>query len=85
LDAISIAGDASATQIVCTTSIRGILLPMVIDRVLDPSEIARLHEEQRSNPWVLFAERPIWVPMTAPAPSFKGAWVPRAYQVIGAR
>jgi hypothetical protein len=43
---------------------------MVIDRVLDPSEIARLHDEQRSNPWVLFADRPIWVPVTAPSSTY---------------
>lgn len=47
----------------CTTVISAIGFPMVIDRLLSPDEIIRLYDEQRTNPWQLFApiERNIFV------------------------
>lgn len=69
LDRVIVGGTASSPPIAATTVIGGIALPMVIARALDDEEIAFLHEEQRSNPWTLFTERPIWVPVTS-APDY---------------
>lgn len=64
-DQIRLATTVTATPTPATTAIAGIAIPLVIARALDDEEIARLHEEQRSNPWVLFADRAIWVPGSA--------------------
>lgn len=53
-----------------SAAISGIALPLVIARQLDDEEVARLHDEQRSNPWSLFTERPIWVPVSAAAQDY---------------
>lgn len=62
---VSIGRSANSANTVATAVTYGICLPLVISRVLDDGEIARLHEEQRSNPWDLFTERPIWVPVSS--------------------
>lgn len=48
-----------------TTVIGGIALPLVIARALSADEVTRLYNEQRANPWGLFAERRILVPVPA--------------------
>jgi hypothetical protein len=82
---VHVAGGPYATADPASSGIvTGIALPMVINRALSAEEVQRLYIEQISNPWGIFAERPIWVPVSAAA-GFRAAWVRRASQVIGAR
>jgi len=69
LTRISVARYVDSANTICGTNITGIALPLVIGRALDAEEVAELHDEQRSNPWVLFSERPIWVPVASGAPA----------------
>jgi len=85
LSELRLSANVIASPTAATTGvIRAFALPMVINRALSAEEVARLYEEQLSNPWGIFAERPIWVPVSA-AGGFRAAWVRRASQVIGAR
>ena len=47
------------------SQITGLAVPLVIGRELAPEEIEALHQEQRSNPWALFSEMPIRVPVSS--------------------
>lgn len=80
---VAIATDPRVTNY-ATTAIASIALPLVIARVLSADDVARLHDEQRANPWGLFAERRIWVPVPAAAGGFMAAWAQGANSVIGA-
>ena len=63
IDRVRICGSTASAPIAAKSgAVTDVALPMVIARALSADEIARLHAEQRSNPWGLFAERRIWVP-----------------------
>jgi hypothetical protein len=62
---VSVGRYCNAADTVATTAISGIAMPLVVGRLLTEDEGARLHDEQRSNPWDLFTERPIWVPVSS--------------------
>lgn len=62
---IAIANAATSTPTIATSAIEGIALPLVIARVLDDAEVARLYQEQIENPWTLFEPRRIWVPVSS--------------------
>ena len=82
---VVIGGSFTNPMTVAGSHITAIALPIVIARTLDAAEIARLHEEQRSNPWSLFTERRIWVPVSAAGGgAFKAAWAARPQRTIGA-
>lgn len=62
---IIVAGSVAATAGAANSVINGIALPIVLNRRLSAAEVAELYEEQRSNPWALFTERKIWVPVSS--------------------
>jgi hypothetical protein len=64
---ISIGRTPVAANTVATTNVYQIALPLIIGRELDPDEVKQLYLEQRSNPWVMFAKKPVWVPMAGGA------------------
>lgn len=57
-------------------------LPMVVEGVFEDDEVARLYEEQRTNPWQLFRERPqqIWLGVAA-APTLPTLSLPTAIDI----
>lgn len=57
--------NATNTEVITTTAINGVALPMLIARALSDAEVARLYAEQLDNPWVLFEAPRIWVPMSS--------------------
>lgn len=82
---VSVARAPVSANTVVTSSVYGIGVPLVIARILDDAEIARLHEEQRRNPWSLFTERPIWVPVSSGGGSgFNAAWARQRSAILGA-
>lgn len=55
----------SGSNPIATSELAGLAFPLAIGRVLDDGEVERLYAEQNDNPWSLFAERPIWVPVSS--------------------
>jgi hypothetical protein len=55
----------SGNTAVAGAQLTGLAIPLAINRALSDDEVAGLYQEQLINPWALFMEAPIWVPVSS--------------------